>query len=99
MKRVAKLFVPLTMILTACTPGAQYTAPPGIALASGTDIPQQVASIAANVLTQTAIHATATPIPAVPTLPTAGLPSQKSYLSSFLGIQFNAAIYCFFGSY
>jgi len=92
LKKVLLVFVLIT--LTACAPGMQYTRPPGITLVPGTDLPQQVATIVASALTQTALPSTVTsfPMPSTPipaTLPVNYSAGQKAYQSSSFGIQFS----------
>lgn len=79
MKRISFLNISiLALILASCAPGAQYTLPPDVTFLPGTDIPQQVASVVAGALTQTAFRATATPIPGVATLPAGNSSAQKT---------------------
>jgi hypothetical protein len=96
------LIMVFAIFLSSCTPGIQYTLPPDVTLIPGTDIPQQVATIVSNALTQTAMPpATSTAIPGVAILPVGneatftpipviiGSSAQTLYQSPSLGIQFS----------
>lgn len=70
MKKVKCVFFLLAFVLVSCAPGNNVTLPPGMTLAPGTEIPQQVATNVADVFTQTvAPSATDTPYVAESTPP------------------------------
>lgn len=90
------------VFLSSCATGAQYTLPPDLTLVPGNDVPQQVATLVSDALTQTALPpATSTPIPGVATSPVGneanttqipgvtGSSAQTLYQSPSLGIQFS----------
>ncbi len=82
-KKAINLLFLITIFLSACAPGAQYTLPP-----AGTDLPGQVASVVAKYLTQTAVPVTPAPTPVSSSVPIIS-GAQNSYQSSSLGIQFS----------
>jgi len=90
MRVISSLVLMFAVFLSSCAPGSQFTIPPEITLVPVTDIPQQVATIVADALTQTAVPATSTSVPHVlSNIPGNSPTSQKIYLNSILGIQFS----------
>ena len=54
-KIIPLLVIAFAIPLSSCVPGAQYTLPPDMTVAPGTDGPQQVATYVSSALTQTAV--------------------------------------------
>ena len=88
MKKIAKFIFIFIIFLTACVPGAQDSLPPGTTTVPRTDQPDQVASVVAEFLTQTAVSPALTPIPVPSSVPIIS-GGQKAYQSSPFGIQFS----------
>lgn len=80
MKRIFLLSISmLSLILASCAPD--------IAPVPGTDVPQQLETLVASALTQTAFPASATSIPSIATMPAINSSGQRMYQNSSLGIQ------------
>ena len=61
-KIIFVLVIVFAIVLSSCTPGAQYTLPPDLTLAPGTDIPQQMATVTPDIFTQISEPVTSTPV-------------------------------------
>lgn len=74
-KSTFPLVVLFAVFLSSCAPGAEFNPLPGMTRIPGTDIPQQVDRSIPDILTQTAVPVTSTPVPdgASPTLSSTGL--------------------------
>ncbi|HET9905306.1 MAG TPA: hypothetical protein VFQ23_01655, partial [Anaerolineales bacterium] len=74
-KSTFPLVVLFAVFLSSCAPGAEFNPLPGMTRMPGTDIPQQVDISIPDILTQTAVPVTSTPVPdgASPTPSSTGL--------------------------
>jgi len=89
MEKAIKYLIVFVVFLYGCAPGVGPILPRRGTLIPGTDVPQQVATIVADALTQTAFPSTASSFPIPATLPVNNASGQKAYQSSSFGIQFS----------